>query len=235
MTCSADVFITSQMFSWPLDLGRGCIIWGWVTWREVVWCEKRLADLRTQVCGHLFVLHEMLIPAMKRTLQFIKSFWWHPPLPVSIKGIPMQSPVIFQWMLQHRPKHLHRLQDGVWSWGGGEESEGAGGEDGQVEQGRDFFLWLFHYRYIINRWIIVYFHLYLLVTSIFWQWFVAGLTLVRIYQYQVSGEPTSVLVRWRNFSLRILLLWSLSIKNPENDLQSIESPRQLILLGAWWE
>ena len=35
--------------------------------------------------------------------------------------------------VSHRPKHLHRLQDGVWSWGGGEESEGAGGEDGQVE------------------------------------------------------------------------------------------------------
>ena len=30
-------------------------------------------------------------------------------------------------------KDLYRLQDGVWSWGGGEESEGAGGEDGQVE------------------------------------------------------------------------------------------------------
>ena len=35
--------------------------------------------------------------------------------------------------LSHRPKDLYRLQDGVWSWGGGEESEGAGGEDGQVE------------------------------------------------------------------------------------------------------
>ena len=79
---------------------------------------------------------------------------------------------------------------------------------------RDFFLWLFHYRYIINRWFIVYFHLYLLVTSIFWQWFVAGFTLVRIYQYQVSGEPASALGRWRNFSRRILLLWSLSIKTP---------------------
>ena len=35
--------------------------------------------------------------------------------------------------VSHRRKDLHRLQDGVWSWGGGEESEGAGGEDGQVE------------------------------------------------------------------------------------------------------
>ena len=35
--------------------------------------------------------------------------------------------------VSHWQKDLHRLQDGVWSWGGGEESEGAGGEDGQVE------------------------------------------------------------------------------------------------------
>ena len=191
------------------DLTRSC-----KTWREVALCEKRLADLKTQVCGHLFVLHELLMSAMMRTLKVIlitppsSSFLACTLQNRSQCNLPSffnecftpakRSPQASRWGVELGRRRRKRRS--WWRRWSGRTS-------------RDYFLWLFHYRYIVNRWFIVYFHLYLLVTSTFWQWFIAGLTLVRIYQSQVSGEPTSALVRWRNFSLRILLLWSLSIKN----------------------
>ena len=155
MTCSADVFISSQMFSWPLDLGRGCIIWGWVTWREVARLEERLGDLKTQVCGHLFVLHELLMSAMMWKLKVIlitppsSSFLACDLQNRSQCNLPSffnecftpakRSPQASRWGVELGRRRRKRRS--WWRRWSGRTS-------------RDYFLWLFHYRYIINRWFI---------------------------------------------------------------------------------